>query len=193
MVRMLPSAQETVRILATRRTRPAPGPPPVAGRALRATLRGLDARFGKGMDGVKARWREIVGAELARRTEPTKLVKSRGGGPSALELRVEGPSAAIIQHRAGDILDRVNLFLGSGSVDRLRIVQGPLRRTAEQSGVGDTVRRRLKIPLDAAVEADLAESLTRFPDGALKAALTRLGREVLRGDPPRSVAPRADP
>lgn len=190
MVRTLPSAQETVRILATRRTRPAPGPPPVAGRALRATLRGLDARFGKGMDGLKARWREIVGPELARRTEPTKLVKSRTGGPAALELRVEGPSAAIIQHRAGDILDRVNLFLGSGSVDRLRIVQGPLRRAAERAaGAAETARRRLKTPLDAAVEEALAESLTRFPDSALKAALTRLGREVLRGEPPPEPPP----
>jgi hypothetical protein len=186
MSRRLPSAQETVRILATLRTRPAPGPPPSAGRALRATLRGLDTRFGKGMDGLKARWREIVGPELSRRTEPSKLVRNRAGGPAALELRVEGPSAAIIQHRVGDIVDRVNLFLGSGSVDRLRIVQGPLRGAAKQAAAVMAPRRRLAAPMDAAAEQALAESLARFPEGPLKAALTRLGREVLRAAPPKA-------
>jgi hypothetical protein len=180
----LPSAQEAARILATLRTRPAPRPPPAAARALRGTLRSLDARFGKGLDGVKARWREIVGPELARRTEPTKLVKNRTAGPAALELRVEGPSAAIIQHRANDILDRVNLFLGSGTVDRLRIVQGPLRGAAKRAGASGDARRRLASPLDAAAEQSLAESLAGFPEGALKTALTRLGREVLRAAGP---------
>ena len=193
MTRSLPSAQETIRILARLRTRPAPGPPPAAARALRGTLRTLDARFGKGVDGLKARWREVVGPELARRTEPTKLVKSRTGGAAALELRVEGPSAAIIQHRAGDILDRVNLFLGSGTVDRLRIVQGPLRGAAKRAAAGEGPRRRLATPLDAAAERALEESLAAFPEGALKTALARLGREVLRAAPPRTGVPARSP
>jgi len=43
-------------------------------------------------------------------------------------------------------------------------------------------RRRAKGPLDAAAEQALVDSLSAFPDGDLKAALTRLGREVLRSD-----------
>jgi len=181
MPRTLPNAQETVRILARRRTRPPPGPPPVAGRALTKTLKALDARFGQGADGLLARWREIVGVELTRRTEPTKLVKSRTGGGATLELRVEGPSAAIIQHRASDILDRVNLFLGAQAVAKLRIVQGPLRGAAKRGGPPSSApRRRLETPLDAADEQALARSLDPFPEGPLKAALARLGREVMR-------------
>ena len=182
MARPLPSAQETVRILASRRTRPPPPPPPAAGRALAKALRALDARFGHGADALKARWREIVGAELARRTEPVKLVKTKAGnGGASLELRVEGPAAAIIQHRASDILDRVNLFLGAGSVARLRIVQGPLRDKAKRGGATPALaRRRFKGPLDAAAEQALAATLQAFPDGPLKAALERLGREVMR-------------
>jgi hypothetical protein len=185
MARDLPSPQETVRILATRRTRPPPGPPPAAGRALAGTLKTLEGRFGKGAEALQARWREIVGAELARRTEPTKLVRPRTGGAASLELRVEGPSAAIIQHRAPDILDRVNLFLGAGAVDRLRIVQGPLKGLARHNTpVAAAARRRFAGPLDAAAEQKLAASLEPLPDGRLKAALTRLGREVLRRAPP---------
>ena len=90
-------------------------------------MKQLEARFGQGVDGLKARWKEIVGEALARRTEPVKLSKPRGGGAASLELRVEGAAATLIQHQAPDILARVNLFLGEGAVERLRIVQGPLR------------------------------------------------------------------
>jgi hypothetical protein len=183
MARNLPSPRETVEIFARKRTRPAPAPPPAAGRALRPALKALEARFGHGLDALQARWRDIVGAELAQRTEPTKLVKPRTGGGASLELRVDGPAAAIIQHRAPDILDRVNLFLGAGAVARLRIVQGPMRGAARR-GRPAPVPRRLTPPLDSAAEQRLAAGLARFPEGPLKAALIRLGREVLRAAPP---------
>jgi hypothetical protein len=185
MVRNLPTARETVEILARRRTRPMPAGPPAAGRALTKTIKALEARFGQGVDGLQVRWREIVGVDLARRTEPTKLIKPRGGGGATLELRVEGPSAAIIQHRAADILARANLFLGAGAVDKLRIVQGPLRGVARRyAPVPVAARGRLRGPLDAAAEQALTASLEHFPEGRLKAALARLGREVMRDAAP---------
>ena len=117
----------------------------------------------------------MVGVEIARRTEPVKLTKGRNGGPSSLEIRVAGPSAAIIQHQAPEILARVNLFLGAEAVQKLRIVQGPLQHKAE---LRPAVRRLP--PLDAALEAGLAKDLAAAPDGKLKAALLALGRGVLR-------------
>ena len=142
-------------------------------------MKKLEAQFGRGPDDLKTRWREIVGEALAGRSEPVKLVKSRGGG-STLELKVAGPVAALIQHQAPLILDRLNLYLGPGTVARLRIVQGPLKAAApvKKASVG----RRRKPPLDAAAERDLAESLAGARDGPLKAALLRLGREVLRAE-----------
>jgi hypothetical protein len=183
MPRSLPTPREALLILQGRRTRPAPGPPPAAGKALTATIKAMDARFGQGAEGLKARWREIVGETLARRTEPIRLVRGRGDGPAALELRVEGPSATLIQHQAPDVLARVNLFLGAGAVDRLRIVQGPLRGKLDQARQprAEPVRRH-EGPLDAAAEAALADSLEAIPGESLKAALTRLGRAVLRRD-----------
>ena len=183
MVRSLPSSQEALRILSAKRTRPPRAPPPVAGRALTKTIQTLDARFGRGADSLKARWTEIVGHTLARRTEPSKLTKPRNGEGAVLELRVEGPSATLIQHQAPDILVRVNLFLGAGAVTRLRIVQGPLRGLDRRPGpAAQAAARRVRGPLDAAAEHSLMTSLSKFPDGPLKEALTRLGREVLRHD-----------
>jgi len=100
-----------------------------------------------------------------------------------LEIRVEGPSATLIQHQAPDLLARVNLFLGAGAVDRLRIVQGPLRGKGERAGSPRAKPlRRHEGPLDAAAEAALIDSLDAIADSSLKAALTRLGRAVLRRD-----------
>ena len=186
MRRPLPTDAEAQAILAYRRTRPIHRPPPRAGRALGKLVKALDERFGQGVDGLKARWREVVGDLLSARTEPVKLVKGRNGAAGTLEIRVDGPAAALIQHQAPQILDRVRLFLGEGVVDRLRIVQGPVRRKLAPDGAvlqAIKARRRVAGPLDAAAEARLAAGLEAAPDGPLKAALLRLGREVMRRDP----------
>jgi hypothetical protein len=180
MRRPLPSPAEAARILAERRTRPPRQPPPPAGRQLGKFLKELEARFGPGAGPLTLRWREIVGEMLARRTEPVKLVKQRAGG-SVLELKVDGPAAALVQHQAPDILARVNLVLGPGAVTKLRIVQGPVRPTAAAPGAAATAKaRRRNAPLDAALEAELAQGLAAAPDGPLKAALMKLGRAVYR-------------
>lgn len=176
MVRRLPTPQEALQILAQKRTRPPHRPPPPAGRALKGFVREMDSRFGQGASALSARWREVVGPDIARRTEPVKLVKGRNGGPSSLEIRVAGPSAAIVQHQAHEILARVNLFLGPDAVQKLRIVQGPLRR----SEPAPTPTRRRSPPLDAAQEAALLEGVANAPEGKLKQALLALGRGVLR-------------
>ena len=174
--RPLPSAEEALAILRARRTRPQIRPPPPIARSIAPMIKALDERFGVGGTGaLHTRWKEIVGETLAKRTEPVKLVKGRGGAGGALELRVDGPVAALIQHQAPMIMQRLDLVLGQGVVTRLRIIQGPVKAAAAAPP-----RPRRKGPLDAAKEKALAEGLAEAPDGALKAALTRLGREILR-------------
>ena len=178
MRRPLPSPQEARDILARRPPRPPPRPIRHGGRGLTKLMKQLEERFGGGPDDLRSRWREIVGEALAGRSEPVKLVKSRAGG-ATLELKVAGPVAALVQHQAPLILDRLNLFLGPGSVAKLRIVQGPLSK-ASAAPPRPVAARRSRAPLDAAAEQSLAEGLADAPDGPLKAALLRLGREVLR-------------
>jgi hypothetical protein len=183
MPRSLPSSAEAARILATKRTRPPRRVAPPAGRSLAKLIKALDERFGQGPDGLKARWREIVGETIAARTEPAKLSRPRAGGGAVLELKVDGPAAALIQHQATDILARVNLFLGTDAVAKLRVVQGPVRRaeTGQAAAKAAQARRRRAQPLDAGQEAELESGLDPLAEGPLKGALRRLGREVLRG------------
>jgi hypothetical protein len=179
--RDLPSAEEAVLILRRARTRPPPRPLPPAGRSINPVLKQLDERFGSGPGALQARWREIAGERLAAFTEPVKLTKPPGGQASALELRVQGPAAALVQHQAPEILARVNLFLGPGSVDRLRIVQGPVRTAPAGPTPAQAAKaRRRKAPLDAGAEARLQAEVAEAPE-ALRTALLDLGRAVERG------------
>ena len=175
MRRPLPTTEEALEILKRRRTRPQFRAPPPAGKSLAPLIRKLDEKFGQGPAVLKARWREIVGDTLARRTEPVRVIKSRTGEGGTLELRVDGPVASLIQHQAPQITQRLDLLLGKGAVTKLRIVQGPVKAPAAPAA-----RPRRKPPLDAAQERDLADSLADQPEGGLKEALLKLGRGVLR-------------
>jgi len=173
--RPLPSPEEAIAILRAKRTRPQRRPPPPAGKNLAPLLKDLENRFGQGPAALQSRWREIVGDTLARRTEPVRIIKGRNGEGGALELRVDGPVASLIQHQAPQITARLDMLLGKGVITRLRIVQGPVKAAAAPVAQ----RPRRKPPLDAALEKELADSLAQQPDGGLKQALLKLGRGVL--------------
>lgn len=176
MRRTLPTDDEAREILSRRRTRPAPRPAPRAGRALQGLIKDLDAKFGRGASALEPRWTEIVGERLARVTRPQKLTKGRAGAGGTLELRVAGPAALLVQHQSEDILQRVNLFLGAGSVEKLRIAQGPIKPPA---GLAAPVRARsVPRPLPAHQEAELKAAVAEAPD-PLKGPLERLGRAVM--------------
>ncbi len=176
MRRPLPTDAEAREILSRRRTRPAPRPAPKAGRALQGLIKDLDQKFGRGAGALEPRWREIVGDRLARVTRPQKLTRGRDGAGGTLELRVAGPAALLVQHQSEDILQRVNLFLGAGSVDKLRIAQGPVRPPSDTPSPASRPAR--PAPLPAAVEADLKQSVRNAAD-PLKGPLEQLGRAVL--------------
>jgi hypothetical protein len=182
--RTLPTPDEARRILASKRTRPPRRPAPTLGRALTPFIKALDERFGPGAGGLEARWKEIVGETLARRSQPAKLVKGRGGAPAVLEIKVEGPMATLVQHQSADILARVNLFLGEGAVSRLRIVQGPVAPKPATGRPAKAKPARQK-PLDIALEAELSRSVEGAETPRLRQGLEKLGRAVLSREPER--------
>ena len=88
-------------------------------------------------------WPAVVGEELARFTAPDKVVWPRrnenGEGSSnqsawradgaILVLKVDGPRAIELQHRAEQILERVNTYFGYRAIAQLRFLQAPVART----------------------------------------------------------------
>ena len=128
-------------------------------------------------------WPAVVGAELARFTMPDKVLWPRrfddreaAGTQSAwrvegatLVLKVDGPRAIEVQHRAHQILQRVNTHFGYRAIAQLRFMQAPVNRAAKDAPAP---------PLPVAVTA-LPSSVTIANQG-LRHALMRLGAS-LRG------------
>jgi hypothetical protein len=70
------------------------------------------------------RWDEIAGPETARLARPIRFAEGPSGG--VLTLRSEPGAALFLQHESRSLCERINAFLGSPAVSRLRFVQGPL-------------------------------------------------------------------
>jgi hypothetical protein len=123
-----------------------------------------------------AAWPEIVGSRFADCTRPEKITWSRGkemdGEPGLLVIRVDGPRAIFVQHEAGQIVERVNAFLGYGAIGHLRIVQAPVR-------IGGAVATPIEPPLSPRAEAELDARLSGVADEGLRSVLERLGRGIL--------------
>jgi hypothetical protein len=140
------------------------------------TLQSAFARQGFAAVDIITHWEDIVGPELAGRTEPVRLIWPRREDPEStgiLTIRAESAYAIELQHLTPIVIERVNRYFGWRCVGRIAIRQGPVarRQTAPD------------LPLEPTPEAVAAveQSLGRFEDEGLKSALARLGALVRSG------------
>ncbi|MET3793106.1 DUF721 domain-containing protein [Aquamicrobium terrae] len=128
--------------------------------------------------GLVQSWEEIVGERLASSCRPEKIQWPRRMReedpfePAVLVIACEGLAALHIQHQSGEIIGRVNAFLGFAAIGRIRIVQKPLTGTTRKKP--PTLR-----PLSEPEKAKLARTVGKIEDEGLRAALERLGETVL--------------
>lgn len=169
--------EEAVRILRTTHTKRAPKNPPTASRRVQPLVKAFETKFAAADNGLmrlKERWPEVVGETMSRISEPARIVRV-GAKPGILEIRVASAHAPLVQHQAPLLIERLNLFLGAGQIERIRLVQGVVNAPTPSKQA--PVRMR---PLGAREELDLVQSLSDVPEGKLKQALLKLGRSVLR-------------
>lgn len=127
--------------------------------------------------GLVQSWEEIAGARLAATTRPEKIAWPRRMHeddpfqPGTLVVACEGMAALHLQHETGEVIARVNAFLGFAAIGRLKIVQKPVAVPAKARprprGLSGTEAARL----DGLVGA--------IEDDGLREALARLGRAVI--------------
>ncbi len=150
-------------------------------RPLAASLGGVAKRTlgGRGFAeaGLITGWSAIVGPELAAASQPDRLSfppGKRDGG--TLHIRVAGGMALEMQHLAPQVIERVNGYFGYAAIERIVMVQAPLRRDPKrpESRPADQQREPDPVAL-AALEA----RLDAVEDPDIRAALHRLGRAVL--------------
>ncbi len=135
---------------------------------------------------ILSEWAAIVGDELAHFTMPDRVVwprrheeqdsapqNGRRGQGAVLVLRVEGPRAIEVQHRSGQILERVNAYFGYRAVAEMRILQAPVIRKPTRSPFPVPPLDPDALPPSAAIENEgLRAALLRLGSAA-KARLTR--------------------
>lgn len=121
---------------------------------------------------LRAEWSAIVGADLARVTRPEALTASRGRPGKLLRLRVAGAAALEVQHRAAQVVERVNGYFGHKMIDDIRLVQGTISAPPAPPP---------RPAPDARSMAAMAERTAGVKDPELRAALARLGANVAMG------------
>ena len=134
----------------------------------------LGAR-GFGAASVVTEWEKIVGSVLARATTPERIAYPQGErSEGTLHLRVASASLALeLQHLEPQMIERINSHFGYRAVARLRLIQGPVKRT-------ETAKPKPRPALAPEKRVALERKLGPIDDPALKAALRGLGEAVGR-------------
>ncbi|MCA0012478.1 DUF721 domain-containing protein [Mesorhizobium sp. B292B1B] len=123
-------------------------------------------------------WEEIAGSRLAGHSRPEKIQWPRRlheddpFEPAVLVIACEGMAALHLQHEAGEIINRVNAFLGFTAIGRIRIVQKPV--LSEKARPKPPAR-----PLNEAEKSRLSHIVGKIEDDGLRASLERLGATIL--------------
>lgn len=135
--------------------------------------------------GLVQSWEEIVGPRLAKSSRPEKIQWPRRlhdddpFEPAVLVVACEGAAALHLQHETGEIIGRVNAFLGFSAVGRVRIVQKPV--TSLSSGPKPTPRA-----LSQDEKTRLSKTVGKIEDDGLRASLERLGATIVGMRKPKS-------
>ena len=128
--------------------------------------------------GLVQSWEEIAGPRLATHTRPEKIVWPRRMQeddpfqPATLIMACEGFAALRVQHETGEIIARINSFLGFNAIGRIKIVQKPVQLA------GRPQKPRLR-SLSADEEDRIAGVVGGVEDEGLRGSLERLGRTIL--------------
>ena len=127
--------------------------------------------------GLVQSWEEIVGPRLAGHSRPEKIQWPRRlheddpFEPAVLVIACEGMAALHLQHETGEIISRVNAFLGFNAIGRITIVQKPV--LTEEARPKPALR-----PLTSAEKAKLSDTVGKIEDDGLRASLERLGATI---------------
>jgi hypothetical protein len=135
----------------------------------------LRKRAGITIELVQA-WEEVVGPALGDQSRPLKLLWPRRAHeddpfqPATLVIACQGFTAMRIQHETGEIISRVNAFLGFAAVGRIKIEQRAITLPAP--------KRRALPPVDAATRGKISRVVEAIEDDSLREALERLGQSI---------------
>ena len=124
-------------------------------------------------------WPEIAGQRIADNSQPERILWPKHAReddpfePATLVVACTGIAALHLQHETGELINRINAFLGFGAIGRVKIVQkqiprfGPAPRPAPR-------------PLTSQEDAHITKVVHMVDDEGLRASLAALGASITR-------------
>jgi hypothetical protein len=137
----------------------------------------LSRRSGMTIDLLTA-WPELAGEDYRDFTRPEKIKWPNRANedepfkPGILVVACDGARALYFQHDLSRICERVNVFFGFAAIDKIKIVQKPVKPP-------DSHARRPVQKLDDEKIDRLSSILGNIEDPQLRARLEKLGRGVM--------------
>jgi hypothetical protein len=131
---------------------------------------------------IVTHWPDIIGADMATRTQPMKIhyrkAKTDKDGKkekarATLEIGASSADCAVLQMQKGLILERINQVFGDAWVEDIKFAHiAPPAKSVAKS--------RKKAPLNEEDQKYLAEILEEVTDPDIKQRLSSLGKAFLK-------------
>ncbi len=125
-------------------------------------------------------WPEIVGEDTAAIARPVKVGYGRGGLGASLTLLTTGAHAPMLEMQKEGLRAKVNAVYGYNAISRIHITQTAPTGFAEgQADFRYAPKVQAPVQPDAGAVAAAEQAATGVEDDSLRAALERLGQNVL--------------
>ncbi len=123
-------------------------------------------------------WEEVAGKDLAAVTRPVKVGYGREGFGATLTLLVRGAAAPVVEMQKEALRARVNAVYGYNAIARIHLTQTAATGFAEGQAQFAPAPKAPP-PADPALEAEARARAEGVADEGLRAALERLGQNIL--------------
>ncbi len=154
---------------------------------LERQIREVGESRGFAVSRLLTRWDEIAGPEIARMARPVDVSFARGGMGATLTILTTGAQAPMLEMQKERLREKVNACYGYQAIRRIRITQTAATGFSDAPAAFDHAPRAETPPQALARAAhDRTEGVT---DPGLRAALDRLGTNVLASTTPRKDTP----
>lgn len=164
----------------TRRRR---GFEPAAG-LLKDQIRAVGEKRGFAVTRMLTQWPEIAGEAVAAVTRPVKVGYGREGMGATLTLLVASAHAPVVQMELPRLKERVNAVYGYGAIARIVLTQTAASGFAEGQAQFQGAPKP-EAPPDPALVAKALGVAAPIADESLRAALARLGENILMRRKPK--------
>jgi hypothetical protein len=126
-------------------------------------------------------WEEIVGPDISSIARPVEVSYAQGGMGATLTLLTTGSQAPMLEMQKEQIRAKVNSVYGYNAIARVRVTQTATTGFAEgQVDFTHRLTSESKMVPDAGIVKRAAETTQAVADEGLRAALERLGTNVMK-------------